>query len=337
MHGLVLIAVLTVAVPGVAQSGLEISSPRRGVAAGAAPARIEPTVPTPIEVIPALPFRDTTTTCGRTDALRPACASLSSSPEVVYAYTPASNARVDFFVFGNGFDAALFVMGPDSVVACNNDGWGRDPRLERVALHAGTTYFIVVDGSEDACGAFTLQVEETPPLCPLACPPNSIAEGEITCHPAYVDTYDCGCNQFPAAFRDLPCGDGGVTVCGTYGTYAYFSEEWRDTDWYRFTLPEAAAVMIRVAGQAETQLAMMLAVDGCDDRPMICDSAFGPACSTVACEQTLVAGTYYVFVAPRHFVGVECGAAYVLQIDGLRCPPVGVHAATWTRVRSLFR
>ncbi len=337
MHGFVLIAALTIAAPEGVTRGLEITAPRRGVAAGASPTQILPTVPTPIEVIPGLPFSDTTMTCGRTDALRPPCASLSAAPEVVYAYTPVANARVDFFVYGDAYDAALFVIGPDSVVACSNDGWGRDPRLERISLHAGTTYFIVVDGSEDACGAFTLQVEETRPLCPLTCPANGIAEGEITCHPTYVDTYDCGCNQFPPAFRDVPCGDSGVTICGTYGTYAYEAEEWRDTDWYRFTLPEAGAVTVRVAGQAETQLAVMHAVDGCDDRPMICDSTFGPACTTISCEQTLAAGTYYVFVAPRHFVGVECGAAYVLQVDGLRCPPVGVRAASWTRVRSLYR
>lgn len=337
MHVFLLFVALVIAAPRGAAGRLEIASPRRGVAAGAAPRRSVPIVPTPIVVIPALPFRDTTTTCGRSEALRPPCAPLSSSPEVVYAYTPAANARVDVLVFGDGFDAALFIMSSDSIVVCNNDGWGRDPRLERVPLRAGTTYFIVVDGSEVTCGGFTLRVEETQPLCPLSCPAGSLDEGEITCHPTYVDTYDCGCNQFPAAFRDLPCGGSSLTVCGTYGTYAYGDEEWRDTDWYRFTLPEAAAVTIRVAGQAETQLAVMHALDGCDDRPMICDSAFAPACSTIACERPLAAGTYYVFVASRHFVGVECGAAYVLHLDGLPCAPVRVRAASWTRVRSLFR
>jgi hypothetical protein len=315
---------------------LEVVGPRRAVPAAAVPGQPPPV--TPIVVVPGLPFVDSATTCEFSDALRPPCADLSSAPEVVYAYTPATDQRVDFLVSGwDVFDAALFVMSSDSVVACNNDGWGRDPRLYRVPLRGGTTYFIVVDGSESSCGAFTLHVEETPPPCPLTCPPGSIPEGETVCHATYVDTYDCGCNQFPPAFRDLPCGDDGVTVCGTYGTYAYFSEEWRDTDWFRFVLPETALVSCRVSGQAETQLAVMRAVDGCDDRPLICDSAFAPPCDTVVCEQTLEAGLYYVFVAPRHFVGVECGAAYVLQLDGLRCPPVDTQSVSWSRVRAIYR
>jgi hypothetical protein len=315
---------------------LEVVGPSRAVPAGTVPGQGPPA--TPIEIIRALPFADSATTCDFSNALRPPCSERSSAPEVVYAYTPAGDQRVDFLVFGvDGFDAALFVMSSDSVVACNNDGWGRDPRLDRLPLRGGTTYFIVVDGSEASCGAFTVRVEETPPLCPLTCPPGAISEGEVVCHATYVDTYDCGCNQFPPAFRDLPCGDDGVTVCGNYGTYAYFSEEWRDTDWYRFTLPEAATVACRAIGQAETQLAVMHAVDGCDDRPMICDSAFAAACDTVVCERALDAGTYYVFVAPRDFVGVECGTGYVLHLEGLRCPPVATQSTSWSRVRALYR
>jgi hypothetical protein len=253
----------------------------------------------------------------------------------VYVYTPPVDQRVDFLVTGNGFDAALFVSSSDSVVACNDDGWGRDPRLDRVPLRGGVRYFIVVDGPDAACGAFDLIVQETPPLCPLPC--SGLLEGEIVCHSTYVDTYDCGCNQFPPAFRDLACADGGLTVCGSFGTYAYGSEEWRDTDWYRLEITQPGVVTCRATGQAEIQLALMRARDGCDDRPLVCESTFAPACMPAVCEAALDPGTYYVFVAPRHFVGVECGAAYRLQIDGALCPPIAVQSTSWSRVRALYR
>lgn len=126
-------------------------------------------------LIPALPFTDADNTCGHQDDSDEACPYPGSvSPDLVYAYTPPLDMIVDIDLCESLYDTKVYVYagGTSSLVACDDDCWccmGGDvlSRIWPLALSAGVTYYIVVDGWGSACGDYVLHVTGDPAPVPV--------------------------------------------------------------------------------------------------------------------------------------------------------------------------
>jgi hypothetical protein len=135
-------------------------------------------------VIPGLPYSDTGNTCGYIDDYDEVCPySGSTSPDVAYEFTPAADVAVDISLCNDGtwYDTKLYVYQdscPGILIACNDDactapnGTPYVSELLGVALSAGNTYYIIVDGYGGDCGDYEMTVAEG--AGPPECPPDSL-------------------------------------------------------------------------------------------------------------------------------------------------------------------
>ncbi|SVA49021.1 uncharacterized protein METZ01_LOCUS101875, partial [marine metagenome] len=133
-----------------------------------------------------LPYSDTGTTTGYTDDYDEACPYTgSTSPDVVYSYTPDADGimSVDLCSDGNFYDTKTYVyendmgnlagtvsLGPNS--ACNDDACANANTnyasfIGDVIVTAGNTYYIVIDGYGGDLGDYDLLLDEVAPPSPL--------------------------------------------------------------------------------------------------------------------------------------------------------------------------
>ncbi|MBI5489781.1 MAG: putative metal-binding motif-containing protein [Deltaproteobacteria bacterium] len=107
----------------------------------------------------------TGTTTGHTDDYTATCAGGAASPDVVYSFTPSSSGTWQIDLIGSSYDTALYVHSggcPGTQLACDDDSGGAATSLVTVALTAGVTYYIFVDGySSGGYGNYTLHVNFT--------------------------------------------------------------------------------------------------------------------------------------------------------------------------------
>jgi hypothetical protein len=292
--------------------------------------------------IPVLPYTDGGNTCSYLNDYDEVCPfSGSSSPDVVYSYTPGANGAIDVSLCDSGYDTKVYVYenSTATLVGCNDDACGSDgfrSELVGVPVSAGNTYYIVVDGYGGACGDYALAVSENVP-CVIDCPPGAIAEGEVDCFDDYADNYNAGCNVTPNVFSALPCQPS-MTVCGTYGGYFDSASgfDYRDTDWYAMAPGSSAGgVSWCVTGQYDTLCGYLNADAGCGAPAFQESQVVGP-CDT-ACFN-LPAGNWWLFVATSSFGSAAgaCGGAYTMTLDGLDCP-VSVEPATWSKIKADYR
>jgi hypothetical protein len=270
-------------------------------------------------VIGALPYTDVGNTCDNVDDYEEVCPYESTSPDVVYSYTPDVDIEVDIDLCTGvtDYDTKLFVYENDctsAYYACNDDACS-DPflfvsQILCLPMTAGNTYYIVVDGYGGGCGNFTLEVDECVP-CVVECPDGAIDEGE----PCDQDT-NGGCNTDPANPPTTPiaCGD---TYCGL----GWFDGSTRDTDWYYFTVDGPTIVTMDL--MAEFDALMGIIVPYSDD---ICDNSGSVTyyALPLACEPGQVVAQldgsvpYVVFVAPQFTNVFECGTYWT----SITCEPL---------------
>ncbi len=117
-----------------------------------------------------LPFSDNGTTEGYLDDYDVAYPFTSSSPDVVYSFVPDENTLLDISLCRNStYDTKLYVFknSPDTVVAVNDDAFNSLSMVSNVPVATGNTYYIVVDGSRDQSGTYTIDVAygNPPPAC----------------------------------------------------------------------------------------------------------------------------------------------------------------------------
>jgi hypothetical protein len=129
--------------------------------------------------IDALPYNNTGTTDGYTDDYDEACPYTgSTSPDVVYSFTPATATAVDVSLCGEGtgYDTKVYVYENEAgalastvdggeASACNDDECENSTTswlsfLPGVLLNEGNTYYIVVDGYGGASGAYEIEITE---------------------------------------------------------------------------------------------------------------------------------------------------------------------------------
>lgn len=292
--------------------------------------------------IPALPYSDSGNTCGFLNDYDEVCPFTgSTSPDVVYAYTPGAAGSIDVSLCNSGYDTKVYVYqnAAGNLVGCNDDACGSDgfrSQIEGVPVSPGNTYYIVVDGYFGACGDYELSVQENVP-CIVSCPPGSIAENEPVCGTNYVDTTNGGCNSTPPVFSNLACTPA-ISVCGQYGGFTFNGLDYRDTDWYQLSLPAASNLTFCVEGELGTLMGVIDGNLGCPVAAFLQSLVIGdcdPGCINIA----LNAGTWWFFVATSNFgVGAgACGSDYTFTIDGADCPPISVEPASWGTIKDMYR
>ena len=281
--------------------------------------------------VPGLPFTESGNTCGFTNDYDAVCPYTGgTAPDVAYSYTPTVDQLVTLSLCLSGYDTKLYVYDgaptPGGQIACNDDanpcpgstGSFRS-LIECLQLYAGHTYCIIVDGYGSSCGDYTLVMEECVP-CEVTCPPGATLEGEVGCGDEYVDNFNGGCNSDPAVFSTLDCD---AVICGTAWTYTFTGLNYRDTDWYLFTVTEDLdSNKICVT----TEFSGLLYIFPAAPCSLINSGAVSPiaAVNTVACEEACIdlcyePGDYIAIVLPSVFTGIPCESAYVLSRECRPC------------------
>ena len=121
-------------------------------------------------VIPGpLPVTLTGTTATYNNDYDEACPNTSTSPDVVYSYTPVAGQRIHVTSCNSAYWTKLFIYDEDTnVVACNqySDSCLPDYRaaLYDIPISGGITYYIVVDGWGGQSGEYEVIVEARPPI-----------------------------------------------------------------------------------------------------------------------------------------------------------------------------
>jgi hypothetical protein len=119
-----------------------------------------------------LPFHDTGNTCTYADDCSEPCVyDLGSSPDVVYTYRPAAAEVATIDLCASLFPTELYIYAVgQGVIACNEAACGYaswQSKIESLALTAGVTYYIVVDGTDGSCGAYDLEIYQPAPPTPV--------------------------------------------------------------------------------------------------------------------------------------------------------------------------
>jgi hypothetical protein len=254
----------------------------------------------------------------------------STSPDVVYSYTPATNMTViaSLCVPGTNtnYDTKLYIYEgscPGTVTQCNDDACS-SPQADFVSefsadLTAGTTYYFVVDGYGGDAGNYTLQVEEfITQECP--CPPDAdLDEGAIdtTCgNPGETDMSG-GCNMDPSGatgFVQIACN---TTICGTTSTFDDpVIGPSRDTDWFNLVLPVADTIRVTLTSEADLLL-FELGPPDCDTAAVLQNLPQTNCGGTGEMVINGVAGDNWIWVGPSVFgaaAGIDCPTEYTLTV-----------------------
>jgi len=268
-----------------------------------------------------LPFADTGNTCGFANDYDEICPYTgSTSPDVVYSYTPGNDEAITVDLCASQYDTKVYIYAgaPGNLVACNDDagcgysGW--QSRIENAALSAGTTYYIVVDGYGSDCGDYDIQVMGFEP-CVLACPPGALKEGEPPCQDGYEDYYNSGCGGPGYNFQPIePQAGGCATMCGKSCTYLVSGLSYRDTDWFAVT---AAGGPLSADCTAEFQLQFLL-IYNADCSNLWYELVTAPPCVPAHLEHVCQPGQeVWVWVGSWVFSGLP-ESDYILEICGIQ-------------------
>lgn len=287
--------------------------------------------------IGSLPFYDGGSTCGYVNDYDAVCPYTgSTSPDVVYAYTPGAAVSVTIDLCASTYDTKVYVFqgGPGTLLACNDDagcgysGW--QSKIENLTLTPGYTYYIVIDGYGGACGDYTLGVEAYEP-CVVECPAGSIIEGEPPCVDNYYDQYNGGCNT--TGWTEVLSESGCATVCGKSCTYLYQGSSYRDTDWYSMT---AAGGLVTATCEAEFPLQFIL-IWGADCNNLQYEIGTAGPCTPLTLQYNFGAGaTFWVWVGSSSFSGVP-ESDYAYEVCGLEGGQVPVEETTWGAIKNSYK
>jgi hypothetical protein len=132
-------------------------------------------------------------------------------------------------------------------------------------------------------------------------------------------------------------GDGTLVFCGKSGWY---DDGFRDTDWFTLVLGAAGVAEVTIEAERGTYFFELWPQD-CEEVG-VAQLAQAPACDSDAMTITGAPGDLvWTFVAPDafeppyDFEGHEYD--YVLTLTGIENGPVATRAASWSRVRALYR
>jgi len=306
-------------------------------------------------VIPGLPFYTTGTTAGYIDNYDEMCPYGSSSPDVVYSFTPDSDVQINVDLCGSGYDTKTYIYDGEwpHLIACNDDFYFDEvcgtytSKIENATLFGGNTYYIVIDGYGDDSGDYVLDVAEWE-QCFVFCPDDAVPEGEPTLGYGYEDAYNGGCNspEFGNPFQTIdwtndedgvPPYDGTAWLCGKSGWFTNSDgDPSRDTDWYRvyaldtgemeFTFePEYPCYMFKLAPLDCATVAVEL-------------EAFVRCGTPATLTFPVIAGEeIWLWVGPANFSGPVNEFTYFMTVSNNTFDVVPNEGMSWGQVKSLYR
>lgn len=299
--------------------------------------------------IAALPFTDGGNTFDNIHDYDAVCPySGSTSPDVVYSYTPDMDVVVSVDLCGSSYDTKTYIMDGDmNLIDCNDDAYFDDTcgtyvsLIEGAALVAGTEYFIVVDGYGTDAGDYLIAVDAfiPDPPCVLEC--SGVAEGEPALGPGYEDAFNGGCNspEFGEPWGDLTAaadGNGDLTFCGIAG----WTDTGRDTDWNYLMIGEFG--MVEVSVDAEQLTNVYTLTGNCVDGIGVDQSMTVGICAAGNFTVQGNPGDVFMlwfgpseFTAPAGFVGYEYD--YVATMTGLVPGTVATENVSFDGIKSLYR
>jgi len=258
----------------------------------------------------------------------------STSPDVVYTFTPSVATAVTVDMYGSAYDTKIYIYDESlSLIACNDDFYpDYTSRLDNVAVQAGVQYYLVIDGYGGYYGSYYGNVF-VPPVPPyLPCPDGAELEGEPEIVDGYLDAWNGGCNcpEFGNPFQPITqpvfCGRSGYYQSADGGSF-------RDTDWFHIVMPEWGE--LEITGRAEEATYMFeLGPQDCSSVGVVQTVAI-PAFNEATMTITGPGGALVWFwVGPQTFwSGNTYEYDYVLELN---LPPVAVERHSWTAVKSLF-
>jgi len=281
-------------------------------------------------VVISLPYSGVGTTVGYSDDYDEECPyTQSTSPDVVYRFTPEIDEVVDIDMLGSAYDTKIYVYDENlALVACNDDFYpDYTSKIESLALMAGMDYYLVIDGYGGDAGDYVLNIVDYEP-CVISCPSGAQLEGEPPLVDGYVDLHNGGCNTDGVQ----PFGSiDSFIFCGTSGWYLTpDGSQFRDTDWYELVVNDLG--FIEIYGDAEVATYMFeLGPQDCDNVAVIQQSTMGP-CHEAAMFIFGVPGSIVWFwVGPTTFDGTGEYDYVLIFGHGTATEP-----QSWSAVKSIF-
>jgi len=267
-------------------------------------------------VIPSIPYSTTGTTAGYNDDYDEACPYTgSTSPDVVYAWTPPVSGHLEIHTCESGYDTKIYVYEnawtPGAPLACNDDSPDCTGLPYRSWIHVmpvtgGSTYYIVIDGYGGDFGEYILNIDEIvgPVPCDVLCPSGAFDENEPDCYDGYVDETNTGCG-WPYVFQYPGLN---TFICGTSGNFD--DNTIRDMDWFEVTLAEPKMVNWCICADYPSRLWILDGRQGCSGMYTMVTVAGTPgfwACATLELDP----GTYWFLASTDGWLGIPCGSEYV--------------------------
>jgi hypothetical protein len=280
--------------------------------------------------IAALPFTDTGTTAGYTDDYDEVCPYTgSTSPDVVYAFTPDADTAPTIDLLGSTYDTKLYVYDEAmNLVACNDDFYpDYVSRLDNVAMLAGTQYFIVIDGYGGDLGDYVITIATIPP-CVIDCPAGAQLEGEPPLVDGYQDAFNGGC-QFPQFGYNFSTITQPV-FCGVNGWYDAGGSTTRDSDYFEQVIPASGVIELMADAEYGTYV---FQITWCDNLQILQQLQVGPCQPGTMTIVGEPGETVWLFITATTFDGPVNEYIYLVESN---LGPVASSPHSWSAVKGLF-
>lgn len=293
--------------------------------------------------IPSVPYSDGGATCDNINNYDEICPySGSTSPDVVYSYTPAGAEAITIDLCYSSYDTKVYVYDQNgALVACNDDFYFGSPcgvytsAIEDLPLSGGMTYYIVIDGYGGDCGTYALDVIPAAGPCDLVCPDGGVPEGEPPLQDGYVDQHNGGCNSNPAVFQTLEGDENGcITMCAESGWYNYQGLSYRDTDWF---VAEAAGNSVDFAVEAEYPVNMFVLNTDCGNIQLLYQLSINDCDPGLITYPTTVGQVNWLWVGPQAYSGPVYIFEYIMDVCGIVGGVVPTVDTTWGSIKATYK
>ncbi len=122
----------------------------------------------------------------------------------------------------------------------------------------------------------------------------------------YLTDPDGGCNSEPDIYGAITIGQ---TVCGVGFNYLHVGNQYRDTDWYTFSLAQPASMVLTVNAEFIAQYGIISGPAACPNPPFAAEDT-ALQCEPTTISVNLAAGDYAMFVAPLMYIGNPTPSTY---------------------------